>query len=179
MWDFYAALSFAATDARRQVVWNYGSCLHTPLDVQEPDTVPNKYESKVNVLATAKFALVFENSIRPDYATEKLFQAVVAGALPVVWGAPEAALFLPGGSASYVNALEFATPQALADYLVWLDGNHTRYLEYFAWRAKLPKVSNADFLALQHFDFEANGADSFICKTCQQFLKLHCGHQLL
>jgi len=174
MWDFYAALSFAATDAERHQVWNYGSCLRAPLDVHEPDAVPDKYASKVSVLATAKFALVFENSIRPDYVTEKLFQAVVAGALPVVWGAPEAALFLPGGRASYVSALEFATPQALAEYLVWLDGNHTRYLEYFAWRARLPNLANADFLALQHFDFEAAGADSFICKTCQQFLKWHC-----
>jgi alpha-1,3-fucosyltransferase len=35
---------------------------------------------------------------------------------------------------SYIDALDFSSPKALADYLLDLNSNYTRYLSYFWWQ---------------------------------------------
>jgi hypothetical protein len=52
--------------------------------------------SKVDVLRTYRFALVFENQRQPGYVTEKLLDTFVAGTPPLYHGAPDAARDLPG-----------------------------------------------------------------------------------
>ena len=59
----------------------------------------------------------------------------------VLGGANYTKLAIPG---SYINALDFKTVKALADYLLYLDKNNTAYNEYFKWRQKyrpVPEVS--------------------------------------
>jgi glycoprotein 3-alpha-L-fucosyltransferase len=51
---------------------------------------------KVEALQEYKFSLAFENSNVEDYVTEKFFQSLVAGAVPVVVGAPNIQDFAPG-----------------------------------------------------------------------------------
>lgn len=41
---------------------------------------------KYDLLSQYKFNLCFENSISEGYVTEKLFQALVAGTMPIYWG---------------------------------------------------------------------------------------------
>ena len=58
------------------------------------------------------FYLSLENSLCPDYVTEKLYRALAHHAIPVVYGGANYSRFLPAGS--YVNAVDFASPQELA-----------------------------------------------------------------
>ncbi|XP_042396060.1 putative fucosyltransferase-like protein [Zingiber officinale] len=51
--------------------------------------------NKVETLKRYKFSLAFENSNEEDYVTEKLFQSLVAGTVPVVIGAPNIQEFAP------------------------------------------------------------------------------------
>lgn len=49
-----------------------------------------------DLLRKYKFVLAFENSATKDYVTEKFFDALDAGAVPVVYGAPNIHDFEPG-----------------------------------------------------------------------------------
>ena len=79
-----------------------------------------------------KFYLAFENSICPDYITEKTWHALSGGIVPIVLGGADYKTFLPHHS--YIDVKDFSSPKALATYLTKLDRNDTLYNEYFAWR---------------------------------------------
>ena len=48
-------------------------------------------QSKLNAIARYRFCLSLENSLAPNYVTEKLFDPLMVGTLPVYRGAPDAA----------------------------------------------------------------------------------------
>ncbi len=123
---------------------------------------------KLAVLAGYKFVLAFENSIRHDYVTEKALHPILSGALPVTWGAPEVADFMPGGPGSFINALNFANPRALAEHLLLLDADDALYLQHFDWRRKGGGPTQK-FVALQRHNFVNLGADSWPCRLCQAY----------
>ncbi|KAL0454230.1 UNVERIFIED_CONTAM: Glycoprotein 3-alpha-L-fucosyltransferase A [Sesamum latifolium] len=62
---------------------------------------------KVKTLQRYKFSLAFENCNEEDYVTEKFFQSLVAGSVPVVVGAPNIQDFAPSpGSVLHINDLK-------------------------------------------------------------------------
>ena len=93
------------------------------------------HSSKQKLLRSYKFTLAFENSICRDYVTEKLFQPLMTGCVPVYRGAPNVEDFVPGDHC-YINAADFASPQHLAEYLQHLNADETAYAEYFAWKTR-------------------------------------------
>ena len=112
-------------------------------------------ETKRKVIADYPFCLALENSIAPDYVTEKLFDCFLAGVVPVYLGAPNVADFAPEGS--YILANSYREPRALADYLKHLLSHPEEYMSYFDWRerplperlaARLSSVSRHCFLRL-------------------------------
>ena len=78
------------------------------------------------------FYLSFENSICPEYVTEKLFRPLRAGAVPVVLGGAHYSQYAPPHS--YIKALDYKSPRELAEYLIQLDKNRKLYARYFEWR---------------------------------------------
>jgi hypothetical protein len=89
--------------------------------------------SKLEILPRYKFTLAFENTIARDYVTEKFFDPLICGSLPIYLGAPNVELFAPGDH-SYINVSEYETPRALADYLQFLARDMDAYNSYFAWK---------------------------------------------
>ncbi|KAH9249549.1 hypothetical protein BASA81_012722 [Batrachochytrium salamandrivorans] len=144
---------------------SYGKCHHNA-DAGEGQ------EGKLAALQKFKFLLSFENSIRPDYFTEKQYQGILANVLSVTWAAPHAEDFVPGGEGSYLNALDFSTPKDLAIKMLELDKDDDAYLKYFAWRDRT-ELSPA-FVAQDRYDITNSGADSFACRTCQHYLRRFC-----
>lgn len=129
---------------------------------------------KIALLETRyKFAFALENVIRPDYLTEKALQPLLASVIPVIWGAPNACDFLPGGC---INALDFPTPRALAQHLLDLDRNHTRYLAYFAWRRDQGGAGpSATWVQLQSQSFTSLEYDqSWPCRLCKAYRHRCC-----
>lgn len=92
-------------------------------------------ESKVATIADYRFTVAFENSIATDYVTEKFFQPLVAGPVPIYRGAPNVAQFAPAPH-SYIDANQFSGPAALAEFLTAMTDDD--YLGYHAWRAEGP-----------------------------------------
>jgi hypothetical protein len=91
-------------------------------------------QTKLETIADYHFCLALENSIAPDYVTEKLYDCLLAGVVPVYRGAPNVAELAPAGS--YINADAYGGASGLASYLHHLLERPDEYAGYFAWRDK-------------------------------------------
>lgn len=121
--------AFAAELARHIGIDAYGR--HNPTrTIEGPDL---GRQTKVETIARYRFCLALENSISPDYVTEKIYDPLIAGTVPVYLGAPNVDEFVPANS--YVNASAFSSPADLASYLRHLIETPQAYEAYFAWRA--------------------------------------------
>eukprot|EP01112_Ceratiomyxa_fruticulosa_P010385 TRINITY_DN2748_c0_g1_i1.p1 TRINITY_DN2748_c0_g1~~TRINITY_DN2748_c0_g1_i1.p1 ORF type:complete len:392 (+),score=75.01 TRINITY_DN2748_c0_g1_i1:110-1177(+) len=103
---------------------SYGKCLH---NTDFPDD-----GGKLGVLNQYKFYLAFENSNYVDYVSEKVYDALITGAVPVYMGAPNIEEFVPQNSV--IKTTDFHSPKDLADYLRMLDENEHEYNKYLSWR---------------------------------------------
>ena len=73
-------------------------------------------ENKLEVLQNYKFSICYENAAElPGYITEKIFDSLAAGCVPIYWGAPNIAEFIP--QTCYINKTDFKTYEELYDYL--------------------------------------------------------------
>ncbi|XP_037784674.1 alpha-(1,3)-fucosyltransferase C-like [Penaeus monodon] len=78
------------------------------------------------------FYFALENAICQDYVSEKFFLALQLDVIPVVFGGGNYAAIAP--PTSYINALDFPSPKALADYLKVVASNATLYNKYLEWK---------------------------------------------
>jgi hypothetical protein len=76
-----------------------------------------------------------ENSIEMDYVSEKVYHALESGCVPIYYGAPNVADFLPD-TASVVNYADFQSPGALLAELEFLSADEARYEKKLAWKSK-------------------------------------------
>ncbi|CAG5135093.1 unnamed protein product [Candidula unifasciata] len=78
---------------------------------------------------TYKFYLAFENSLCQEYVTEKFFKLFNnVDVVPVVRGGADYKSYFPPGT--FVDAADFSSPEALADYLDDLGNDKSRYISY-------------------------------------------------
>ncbi|KAI5100971.1 alpha-(1,3)-fucosyltransferase 9-like, partial [Silurus meridionalis] len=116
-------------------------------------------------MSSCKFYLSFENSNHKDYITEKLFNALTLGAVPVVIGPPRDNYeeFIPADS--FIHVDDFKTPQELAEYLTLLDQNQTLYEQYFNWRKEF--TAEGSYFGLEH-----------ACRICQ-YIRSYTGYRVV
>ena len=79
-----------------------------------------------------KFYLAFENSLCPDYVTEKLFHPLMYDTVPIVMGGVDYDRFAPPHS--FIDVRQFESAKQLADYLRLLDQSDDLYARYFDWK---------------------------------------------
>jgi hypothetical protein len=109
---------------------SYGKCLtNRKLPVDHGAT------TKLETIARYKFTLAFENSISQDYVTEKFFEPLIAGSVPVYRGAPNIKDFAPGEHC-FINAADFNSPRELSEYLLYVAAHDAEYESYLGWKAK-------------------------------------------
>lgn len=131
--------SYAAELSRYVKVASYGRFATTVAE-----TIARGREAKLSAIARHKFTLAFENSVAFDYVTEKFFDPLVAGSVPVYLGAPNVGEFAPAEHC-YINTADFAGPRQLGAYLDHLDRHDDEYEAYLAWKRHGP---NERFRAL-------------------------------
>lgn len=95
---------------------------------------------KVETLKRYKFSLAFENSNEEDYVTEKFFQSLVAGTVPVVVGAPNIQDFAPS-SGSLLHIKELKDIDSVAKTIKYLAENPGAYNESLRWKFEGPSDS--------------------------------------
>ena len=124
-------LAFLEKLSKAYPVHSYGRCLHNR------DAKPRKGEErgafKRRILSDYKFALAMENAVVKDYVSEKVFDALLAGALPLYDGAPRVGRLLPDEGAVLKTA-DFPDASALAATLRRLAAGPEP--EHFRWRAR-------------------------------------------
>lgn len=97
----------------------------------------NGRPDKMQIFRRYKFCIAIENSVGPDYVTEKLYQAFTTGCVPIYLGAPNIADFWvhPDSIIDY-KALG-GTPEALYKEILRLNSDDEAYERKLAWK-KLP-----------------------------------------
>jgi len=95
---------------------------------------------KIEALKRYKFSLAFENSNEEDYVTEKFFQSLVAGAIPVVVGAPNIQDYAPAPNA-IIHIKTVDDIGSAAQTIKYLASNATAYNERLRWKFKGPSDS--------------------------------------
>lgn len=121
---------FSAELARLIEIDSYGRFLKNR-SIEGPDL---GRRTKISIIGKYRFCLALENSICVDYVTEKLFDPLQAGTVPIYLGAPNVREFAPPGS--FINAAEFGSASELAAYLRHLVETPDEYAAYFDWRSK-------------------------------------------
>ncbi|KAK4769295.1 hypothetical protein SAY86_027445 [Trapa natans] len=95
---------------------------------------------KVETLKRYKFSLAFENSNEEDYVTEKFFQSLVAGSVPVVIGAPNIQEFAPS-PVSLLHIKELGDVAEISKKMKDLSENPKAYNETLRWKYEGPSDS--------------------------------------
>jgi hypothetical protein len=88
--------------------------------------------TKLDILRRYRFNLAYENCIDHDYVTEKWFDCLLAGCVPVYLGAPNIADFAPSLDC-YIDATWFPDAAALAAYIRDA-ASPDRYARFFDWK---------------------------------------------
>lgn len=135
------AMMMVSSNANRSGRLQYATELMTHLPVHsygrqlnnralEKDSGRN---TKLETASRYKFLLAFENARTPDYVTEKFYDGLLAGSVPVYLGAPNIEDYAPGDDC-FINVDDFAGPRELASFLMSLDRDDQAYDRYFAWK---------------------------------------------
>ncbi|KAG7582529.1 Glycosyl transferase family 10 [Arabidopsis suecica] len=95
---------------------------------------------KVEALKRYKFSLAFENTNEEDYVTEKFFQSLVAGSVPVVVGAPNIEEFAPSPD-SFLHIKQMDDVKAVAKKMKYLADNPDAYTQTLRWKHEGPSDS--------------------------------------
>ncbi|KAK0405006.1 hypothetical protein QR680_017755 [Steinernema hermaphroditum] len=114
---------------------SYGSCFGRSCDSR----------CAQEALESHYFYLAFENSVCPDYVTEKFFR-LDQGIVPVVLSRKVMEHVAP--SDSFIAVDDFDSPRDLAEYLIFVASHPDVYAKYFEWRRSF-EVAKADYGSCQ------------------------------
>lgn len=98
-----------------------------------PDLGPTNRTTDLHKLLgqTFQFHLSFENSLCEDYVTEKFFNAMGSGMIPVVLNGANMSRIAP--THSYIDVKDFTTIRELGSYLEEVSSDPSLYASYFWW----------------------------------------------
>jgi len=143
-------------------------------DARERQTLTPKSrnEAKLLIASTYKFYLSIENTILDDYITEKFYQGFRTPSVMVYLGAPNARDFAPANH-SFIDALDFESPQHLAQFLQRVAADDMLYEAYNMWRQT--RSVSAHFMRAVEHDLTLMDSGSVLCRTCLHASRLKCG----
>lgn len=126
--------------------------------------------NKTQVFSIAKFCVAMENSNSIDYVSEKIWQAFLAGCVPIYQGAPNIIEdFLPSPNSAIVyDPKKGWTPEKLAEELKRLSADDKAYDEMLAWRSKPLSELSPGF---QRLVAETRDKPKTECQLCQVVAK--------
>jgi len=83
--------------------------------------------TKMEFISKYKFNMCFENASHPGYATEKLYEALVGGTVPIYWGSPTIALdFNPK---AFLNWHDYQDDDLFIEAIQQIDSDDQLYID--------------------------------------------------
>ena len=156
-----------------------GNCLNSKtLPPHIADSSHFNHPDFHHILARYKFTLAMENYGCDDYITEKFWRPLIVGSVPVYWGSPRIADWLPNNR-SVIKISDFATPKELADFLHTLLRNDTLYEAHLTHKTH-GEITNSNLIAAMNerkwgLDDLEKGSfiDHFECFVCDEIYRSH------
>ena len=114
---------------------SYGKCLKNK-DGLVKGNAESAGQTFVQLQGTYKFAIVFPNADCDFYLTEKIYNALSSGAVSIWLGTDGIDEVLKWGNLqhSVIKVKDFASPKALAEFLLKLAENEAEYNKYLKWK---------------------------------------------
>ena len=141
-------------------------------------------EAKLSFIAACKFTIAFENASKPHYISEKIFDALIAGSLPIYWGCPEITQYV--NPDCFINCHDFDSFDDVIREVIKIDNDPALYQKYVNAPPVLPDSrfhqSERDILNMLHEivaevesrrkNYKENTPLSFL-RFCKLSLKLY------
>ncbi len=104
--------------------------------------------SKASVLKNYKFCIAYENTAGiPGYVTEKIFDSMAAGCVPVYWGANNITKYIPANC--FIDGSLFSSPHKLYEHLKSITPE--RYSQYIADICSFLNSTQARLFSCEYF----------------------------
>ena len=95
----------------------------------------HQIETERKIFRKYKFVLAFEDVIDRDYVTGKFFDPLLAGSVPIYFGAPNISDFAPGDNC-FVDVRQFENPRSLAHFINTSYDDAQLYATFFEWKSR-------------------------------------------
>jgi hypothetical protein len=122
--------------------YGWGKCLLYWPYLRNRKVILSAYQgsvkSKYETLSKYRFAICYENMRLAGYITEKIFDCLFTGTVPVYLGAPDIESYIPADC--YIDMRKFKDFGGLRDYLHWISEDE---IEKFRENAKMYLESDA------------------------------------
>lgn len=115
-------------------IHSYGECYRN----KNPNIFKSSLDSKSSEIKYYKFSLSFENSNDIDYITEKYYQILESGSVPVFLGAPNFKEEFAVDQNGYISLADFPDLRSLANHLIYLSNHDEEYEKLLAWKKTGP-----------------------------------------
>jgi len=117
-------------------------------------------DDKFKILKGFKFTICFENSIFPGYITEKIFDAIFAGSIPIYLGAPDIKKYVPADV--FIDFRDFKNYNDLYNFILSIDeekyNNYLKAMRSFIVSDDYKKFSQ-EYFADRMLDIIEDGFD--------------------
>ncbi len=100
------------------------------------NNIGEKVKDKVAFMRNYRFSIAFENSSYPGYTTEKIYESMIAGSIPIYWG--NSWIAKEFNENSFVNLHKFSNTNQAIDYILRIDNNIDLYKEKYTQPWLLP-----------------------------------------
>ena len=137
----------------------WGKCFNNTVDnFWKNRRARNNEEPKTYFLTenTYKFLVSFENTVDPDYISEKIFDGYLTRTIPIFYGDKAVYEFSPANH-SLINASNY-TPKELAEMIKRIGNNDTLYSEFF---------KNWDLVKV-HKLHKQYCSEDYVCTICRK-----------
>ena len=118
---FHALSKYKHVDSAGRYLNNMGN-----IDIAGSRYATNYEESKIKFLESYKFTIAMSNAQKFGYLDEKIFDAWLAGSVPIYWGDPKISEFF--NPESFIDCTMCKTPEEVVEKVKEIDSSPEKYL---------------------------------------------------